>query len=882
MKRRKTKSANAIRQPAADRPALKNASLKNLPGWPGPGSASRRSVALEPKPKTSAAAAKLRRRAKARLRKQAEDDAAEQLRFEALLVDLSSKFVNVLPGEVDREIVEAQRRICEFLGLDISALWQWSDEARSTLKFTHIYRVQEGPSTSALTVASDNFPWCQQELLAGRIVNVSSLAKLPAAAARDLETWRHFGVKTSLTFPLSVGGAPLIGALSFNTVRAERTWPEPLIKRLQLVAQIFTNALARKRADQAVRESEERMTLAAEAAGVGVWVWNIPGNEVWGSERWLDLFGFAPDTAVTFEKVIQRIHPDDRKMVEDGVRRSLADRSDYMADFRVVSPDGIQRWIVSRGRMYQDSHGKPARMLGTAIDITERKRNEAALRASEARLSAGTELAGLGYYEVDFGEHACFIDERFQDISGVPAGLHPDLQSLEFWMDHLHPDDRQQVMDERQKLHEGKLERLSVEYRYLHPAQGQKWIHHVARVAARSATGRTVRSFGVIRDITESKQSEAALRASEELNRVTFEQAAIGVAHIGTDGRWLRVNDKLCAIVGYPREELLKLTFQDITHPEDLETELNFVRQILSGEIKTHSMEKRYVRKDRSSVWVVLTVSLVRTAAGAPLHFIAVVEDITGRKQAEAELTQHRAELAHVSRVSTMGALTASLAHELNQPLSAILSNAQAALRFLTMPAPDTGEVQGALEDIAQDTRRASEVIRQMRALVRKDEPRMQSLDINQVISEVVRMLHSDTIIRKVRVTLELDPDLRPVSGDSVQLQQVMLNLVLNAFDAMRDIPEDMRMVTIRTRRPETAMVRVEVSDGGTGLSPEMLLRLFEPFSSSKREGLGLGLSISHSIIEAHKGRIWAENNPAGGATFYFTLPLHEPELKPD
>jgi two-component system sensor kinase FixL len=198
-------------------------------------------------------------------------------------------------------------------------------------------------------------------------------------------------------------------------------------------------------------------------------------------------------------------------------------------------------------------------------------------------------------------------------------------------------------------------------------------------------------------------------------------------------------------------------------------------------------------------------------------------------------------------------------------------------LRFLTAKVPDVAEVQGALEDIVQDTRRAGEVIRQMRALVRKDEPRMQSLDINQVISEVVRLLHSDMLIRKTRVTLELDPDLRPVSGDSVQLQQVLLNLAMNAFDAMRDVPDNRRVVTIRTRRPDPALVRVEVSDCGTGLSPEKLLRLFEPFSSSKREGLGLGLSISHSIIEAHKGRIWAENNPDGGATFYFTLPLHEP-----
>jgi two-component system, LuxR family, sensor kinase FixL len=170
-------------------------------------------------------------------------------------------------------------------------------------------------------------------------------------------------------------------------------------------------------------------------------------------------------------------------------------------------------------------------------------------------------------------------------------------------------------------------------------------------------------------------------------------------------------------------------------------------------------------------------------------------------------------------------------------------------------------------------------VIRQMRALVRKDEPRLEPLDLNRVITDIYRLLHSDMLNRKVQIALELDPELRPANGDSIQLQQVMLNLLLNAFDAMKDSPEDQRTVIVRTRQLDAASIRVEVSDAGTGISPDRLDSLFEPFRSSKREGLGLGLSISRSIVEAHKGRIWAENNPDRGATFYFTLPVHEAEL---
>jgi two-component system sensor kinase FixL len=256
--------------------------------------------------------------------------------------------------------------------------------------------------------------------------------------------------------------------------------------------------------------------------------------------------------------------------------------------------------------------------------------------------------------------------------------------------------------------------------------------------------------------------------------------------------------------------------------------------------------------------------------------YLWLTRDITERRRLELERERLSRELAHVGRVFTMGALTSSLAHELNQPLSAILSNAQAATRFLNAAVPNLAEVRGALDDIARDTHRAGEVIRQMRALVRKEAPRYQPLDCNLLVGEVVTLLHSDAVIRKIRIMVELDSNLRAVSANNVEVQQVLLNLVLNAFDAMRDVPEENRTVTIRTWQLESAFTRVEVSDEGTGLSPEKLLKLFEPFRSSKRDGLGLGLAISRSIIEAHRGRLWAENNPDAGATFYFTLPVHE------
>jgi len=243
------------------------------------------------------------------------------------------------------------------------------------------------------------------------------------------------------------------------------------------------------------------------------------------------------------------------------------------------------------------------------------------------------------------------------------------------------------------------------------------------------------------------------------------------------------------------------------------------------------------------------------------------------------ELKRDRQELAHLTRVSTLGELAGSLAHELNQPLTAILSNVQAAQRFIDHEPPDLAEVREILNDIVDDSCRASEVIRRIRAFVKKEELELVRLDIGTVLRDVMQLVHSDAIVRGVHLSLDIDEHLPPLRGDKVQLQQVILNLLVNAFDAVRDVEPFDRVVTAFAGRDRDGMIRVAVRDRGHGMTVDRLERIFKPFVTSKAQGLGLGLSISRSIVEMHRGRLWAEKNSDQGMTFYVTLPpWSEPE----
>ena len=358
----------------------------------------------------------------------------EQLAFEMLLADISGRFVNLPTDQVDSEIEDAQRRVCEFLGLDLSVLWQWSDEIPRILTLTHLYRPLGGPPPPEPMYAHEYFPWCQEQMEADKIVVVSSMDDLPEEAARDQEVWRYFGVKTTLTFPLSSGGGKPYGALSFNDMQAERTWPEGLIQRLQLVAQIFINALARKQTETALRESEVRLSLTTEAVGAGLWIMDVDTKKVWASPKSRELFQFRADEEIHYESYFTRIHPEDRDRVHQEVQHALQSGKDLRCDYRITLPDGSIRWITARGQPFVESTGEPSRILGLSLDITARKQMELQLIESQAQLSALIDSTSDMIWSVDSERFGLLtfnrgLSEYFLKGIGlhIEVGMNPDV-----------------------------------------------------------------------------------------------------------------------------------------------------------------------------------------------------------------------------------------------------------------------------------------------------------------------------------------------------------------------------------------------------------------------------------------------------------------------
>ena len=378
-----------------------------------------------------------------------------------------------------------------------------------------------------------------------------------------------------------------------------------------------------------------------------------------------------------------------------------------------------------------------------------------------------------------------------------------------------------------------------------------------------------------VHDVTRRYAAEQALRDSEEQFRATFEQAPIGIGRIGPDGTWLRVNETLRRILGCSVDELAQSRLQDLAHPDDRVETQQLMEFVASGAIDNAHRELRVTRPDGTHVWVGATLSLQRERDGTSSGFQIIVEDIHGRKEAEAALGQLRAEMAEMVKLSVAKHTAMAIAHELNQPLIAVTSYAEAAVRMLRMDAPDPARLKRALEGSAEQAQRASKVVRELLEFLQKGEAATEPVDLNTVVKNALALVDSNGW-NGFRTLLDLGPDLRPVQANRLQVEKVLVNLIANGVEAMRDLGLEQQTirVTIRTMA-ETNMAKVSVSDTGPGLDPQLVQRAFHPFFTTKPNGLGLGLAISRALIEAQGGQLWLDTaRETPGATFHFTLPF--------
>ena len=371
------------------------------------------------------------------------------------------------------------------------------------------------------------------------------------------------------------------------------------------------------------------------------------------------------------------------------------------------------------------------------------------------------------------------------------------------------------------------------------------------------------------------------LRASEQ--RIAL---AAGAANLGFWSReftrneiW--VTDQWRSMFGFTKSEPLQLDdFLRRVHPDDREIMRHNLAKATQGDGR-YVVEYRVLMPDGQIRWVTSEGYLELDGRGRPSRLQGVTLDITRRKQAELEAHAHRNEVAHLLRAASLGELSSALAHELSQPLTAIMGNAQAAQLMLARGGGDLQEIREILEDIASDDKRAGEIIGRLRALLKKGEFQPRLLEASELIHQALKLMNYDLMARNIRVVTELDTALPAIRGDSVQLQQVLINLILNAVDAMSERAPNARTLTLGTSRLEDSSIRISVADTGRGIAPGSEEKIFEPYHTTKPRGLGLGLSLSRSIVFAHGGRLWAENRPAGGAVLHLDLPEWKLERNP-
>jgi PAS domain S-box-containing protein len=679
-----------------------------------------------------------------------------------------------------------------------------------------------------------------------------------------------------------------------------------------------------KQAEEALRKSESYLAEAQRLSHTGSWTWAPATGEIrYWSEECFRVLGFDPARAPPrFETFFQRIHPDDQPGVTELLERATRERSDFTLDYRIIHPEGRIRDIHVVGHPVFNSPGDLAEFVGTVIDVTERK------QADEERQNHLWFLESMDKVNRAI-QGTNDLEQMTSDVLGAVLSIFgcdrvwlvypcdPEAASWRAAMEHTRPeypgafalgidlplDAEVANVFQTARASSGAVqfgsgsdcpvpaqlaERFGIQSLIaiaVYPKVDKPCLFGLHQCSyPRIWTAREERLFQEVgRRLGDGLTGLLMLRNLQE-SEAKLEEAQ-RIAHVGYWERDLRSNlvtwsDEGFRIFGLaPGNGSVAFTqYRELIHSEDRQRVVAAVAEALRGGPR-YNLDYRVVRPNGEVRIVHSQGDVMRDESGRPRRMFGVVQDITERKRAEEDLRESerryretQMELAHVNRVTTMGQLTASIAHEVNQPIAAVVTNAGAGLRWLAAQPPNLDEVRDTFDRIIKAGYQASEVIGRIRALIKKVPARKTTLDINETILETIAVTRSEMQRHCILLQTDLANDLPSIRGDRVQLQQVILNLIMNAIEAMSEVRDDSRELVIGSNVDTPDGVLVTVQDSGPGLKQDSLNQLFDPFFTTKPAGMGMGLSICRSIIEAHDGRLWATANAPRGAVFQFTL----------
>ena len=637
----------------------------------------------------------------------------------------------------------------------------------------------------------------------------------------------------------------------------------------------------RKRTEHALQQSEAYLAQAQELSHTGSFGWQVATGEIIWTDETFRIFGSDAKTKPSIQLVLERTHPDDRAAVQRTIDQAASDGKDFEHEYRLLMPDGSVKQVHALARATINTAGR-LELVGAVTDVTATRQAEQRLRRSEAYLEEAQHLSHTGSWSWDVRrDDFAYRSAEVYRLFGFDPDQGASAQEIQ---SRIPADDLQMLGDVVRQAVRAKRGQFEFDFRIVLPGGTTRRIHSVAHPLL-DGNGEVSEIIGTHMDVTEQHAANErletafrALRESEQRFRDYAETASDWLWETGPDHRVTHLSEHTSApatvATGMLRWEVAS----------DLETDIEKWREhraTLEAHLPFRDLVYRTENRMGSPIYVRTSGKPVFDPSGGFLGYRGVSTDITASiraDQAEQALRKAQAELAHVTRVTTLGELTASIAHEINQPLAAVITNADACLSWLDRDPPDIEAARRSVEWIVEDGNRTSEVIKRVRALAKKTDIERSLLDITDVANEAVTLVQRELSSHGAVLKLELAPGLPRILGDRVQLQQVIINLVINAVEAMESVAGRPRDLTVRSGRHEAGGVFLSVADSGVGITDADAERMFTPFFTTKSGGMGMGLSICRSIVEAHEGRLSAFRNDGDGATFQFVLPVHEEE----